>query len=259
MMTANELVDLLEKKILKETSLKDKLSIIASYAKKLTKAERCSIFIFDKEKDQLQSLYSDGIKGTLKLKSNVGIVGYTFHKKIAVLENNISKSPIFCKAVDQKSGYTTKHVLSIPILKDNKRLGVIQLLNKENGFTSRDQQYINILVSLLSSLLIPQATNVHKSLQDDVDIYLEDKKLYLMEDGNAYYKILNMQREYYIGADKCYRLDLEIKEIALYYYAMGDEFLSKKVYVKIDDQIESILISEQNGNENFEKYSLEKD
>ena len=258
-MTKNELLQIIENKLLKVTTLKDKLSIVADYAKKLTKAERCSIFSFDEEKDQLHSLYSDGIKGTLKLKSNVGIVGYTFHKKIPVLENDISNSSIFFNVVDQKSGYKTKQILAIPILHETQRLGVIQLLNKDLGFTIKDKQYVEILITLLSSLLTTTHNVQTSTLQNSLDSYLENKKLYLMEDGSAYYKILEMKREYFIAADKCYLLDEVGKEISLYYYGMGDEFLFEKFTVKIDKKIENICIAEKSNTKEFIKYNLEQD
>ena len=80
-----------------------------------------------------------------------------------------------------------------------------------------------------------------------------------MEDGNAYYKIFDMKREYYIGADKCYILDKEVKEIALYYYAMHEEFLSKKFHIKINEKLENVLISEKNEADSFNHYNLEQD
>ena len=250
----------------------ERINLIAQYTKKYTGAERCSIFVYKEEKNQLQSIYSDGIK-SLILKSNAGLVGYAFHKKQTVIENDIANSEIFFKAVDKKSGYKTAVVIAVPIINtDNNRLGVIQLLNKPGGFNESDKAFIESLAILLLPLLAPTAvvknddqsdalatTNNSTTLEEKLDIYLDDKRLFLMEDGNAYYKILEMKREYFIGADKCYLLNEAPKEINIFYYAMGEDFLSVNMGVKIDHQIDGVLIKESGIQQDFSRYTLEED
>lgn len=266
------LITSLQDDISKVNNKKEQIAIIAKYAKKMTNADRCSLFIFNKEKDQLRSVYADGINGAIALRSNAGIVGYAFHKRESILENNTASSPIFLKAVDLKSGYHTKTILAVPIIdSENKRLGVIQLLNKKEGFSETDKKNIEKFTQIIAKILNSQNEKIQlkvqtkseeevnlELLQKRFDDYLADKKLFFMDDGNVYYKILNMIRDYYIAADKCYLLEADPQKIDIYYTTSSDEFLSVPMLVKIDNMADALLISER-MNYNFVRYPIEKD
>lgn len=263
----------LKQRVAALSGIKERIALIAEYAKEATGADRCSVFVFHKEKDQLRSIYADGIHGTIALRSNAGIVGYTFHKKESVLENNTETSSIFLKAVDKKSGYQTKTILAVPIIDaSDKRLGVIQLLNKEEGFTETDKKNVEALAELAVLVLKPDEEKLHEelpvqsqeeiekeALQKKLDAYLADKKLFFMDDGNVYYKILNMPADYYIGADKCYLLDENPKKVALYHYTSSNDFVPTEMLVKIDERTDSLLVSMRVNNEDFVRYPLERD
>ncbi len=245
------------------TSEKDLIAYTASYAKHLTNAQRCSLFFFSKEKDLLQSVYADGIKGNFALKSNLGIVGYAFHKKISVLENDPSSSQIFFKLVDQKTKYKTESILAVPLMHNERRLGVIELLNKKDGFTQEDQKNLEALVEIF----IDCYTKEHQekqhndtpvsSLEKKLERYLDTKKLYLMENGYAYYKLLGMKREYFIAADICYQLQTEPVTCPVFYYSTTQDFLSEEMQAKIQDDVQAIYIAEKQNQ--FQPYQLEEE
>ncbi len=272
-MNKKNIVASLENTILKADSLKESISIIAKYAKKITGADRCSFFLYDKKKDQLRSVYTDGIKGTIVLKSNAGIVGYAFHKKESVLENDTASSSIFLKAVDKKSGYQTKTVLVVPIISSNNiRLGVIQLLNKEAGFNETDKEIIELFAKVAVTILDPQYKKIQATaptqlkaeitqeiLQEKFDHYLEDKKLFIMEDGSVYYKVLDMGRDYYIAADQCYQLIDTPKKTEIYHYTTNNNFLALDMFVKIDEKADALLLLNKINHHDFIRYSLEED
>jgi len=266
-------IQIILKKVSELTLLDEKINAIASYAKLITGARRFSLFVFDKEESQLVSLYSDGINEGIILKSDIGLVGYAFHKKRSILENDTEHNPLFYKSIDEKFDFATRNILAIPIIsKDNKSIGVIQLLNKKIGFNKDDQAHIEALVPFISSLLIaenaipnyttPKKVSNLELVQKNFNTYLEDKHLYLMEDGHAYYKLLNMKRDYFIGADSCYQLTVKPTSVNLFYYTNNEEnkeFLSHKVSAMIDHTKAHILISETATKDTFTHYPLEKE
>ena len=259
----------LDHEIIAKNTIEDRVNLIASYIRKYTGTERCTIFAYKEKTNQLQSIYSDNIP-MLTLNSNTGLVGYAFHKRETILENDTASSKYFYKGIDQKSGYKTKSVLAVPILNAQmKRLGAIQLLNKPDGFNEWDQKFIESLSEFLIPLIESQVPSKTKnkpsstidniSPEEKLDIYLKDKKLYLMEDEYAYYKILEMKRDYFIGADKCYLLDEEPKMMPIFYHAMNNEFISVYMYVKIDRDANGIFIREFDLNESLSYHGLEKE
>jgi len=269
-MVKQDLINALKLDISNNDSTKKTIITIANYAKKVTQAERCSLFIFNREKDQLRSVYADGVKANIVLKSNIGIVGYAFHKKMTILENNTKTSKLFFKSVDQKTNYKTETILAVPLIKDNQRLGVIELLNKKDGFNNTDKEYIEIFAKILVSELLPKTPLPKKTITEDphtsqssiqeiFDTYLDTKKLYLMENGSAYYKIMDMKRDYFIPADQCYQLDESHKKIDIHYHTISNEFLSLSMLVKLHASAQEVLISESVHQEEFIPYKLEAD
>ncbi len=48
-------------------------------------------------------------------------------------------NPYFNREIDKRTGFVTKNIVSIPIFNSDKDVvGVLQLLNKEGGFTDKD-------------------------------------------------------------------------------------------------------------------------
>ena len=80
-----------------------------------------------------------------------------------------------------------------------------------------------------------------------------------MDDGNVYYKILNMIKEYYICADKCYMLEDIPKKIDIYHYSTSGDFLSVEMLVKIDVKMDGLPIANRVNSNKFVSYPLEKD
>ncbi len=271
-MEKNPAVELLRQTLTATANTEEALRLVAECAKGCTGAERCSIFVHLGEEDRLKSLYMDGLPG-IKLKSNAGIVGLAFHKRQSVIENDTSSSPVFLRGVDKKSGYTTSSLLASPILgSGDKRLGVIELLNKEGGFGQHDIEQLESLASILISLIDPDSLpsadpepepkplSGSEKLQKDLDEYLADKSLYLMEDGNAYYKVTGMNREYYIGADSCYLLTPEAAEIELHYLdSQSDHLLHITAQAQIDPAPEGVFIASRDTKGKFELYPLERE
>ncbi len=264
MNTIQKHIQSLHKKISQLSSVDEKIRAIASYAKIITGARRCSIFI---HKDmQLKSIYQDELGESIILPSNTGLVGYAFHKRESVLENDVSHNPNFFNAIDLQFNFTTRNILAVPIIEeDNHCIGVIQLLNKKMHFDAYDQEHIEALVPLISSILVAEKPVSQNEVSDPDKIqrklghYLDDKRLYLMDDGYAYYKILQMKRAYFISADTCYNLSDTPTTAEIFYFTGDDEFLSVKIKAYFDVHTEQIRISEKMSNEKFIYYPFEPD
>ena len=115
------------------------LPLISAEAKSLVNAQRCSIFIVDREDNMLWTKFSDGI-GRIVISVDSGIIGDTYKTKEAQLVNNPYDDSRFLQAVDKKSGFTTKNMITVPIFDSGREiLGILQVLNKERGdFDSED-------------------------------------------------------------------------------------------------------------------------
>jgi len=130
------------------------LDLIAEEAKELLNADRCSIFIVDKEDKMLWTKVANGI-GRIVICLDSGIVGDTYMKKESQLVNNPYDDDRFLPNIDKKSGYITRNMITTPIYNSKREIiGIIQLLNKSRGdFNEDDLADLAFLANYVSGSL----------------------------------------------------------------------------------------------------------
>ncbi|WP_415396945.1 GAF domain-containing protein [Sulfurimonas sp. CS5] len=139
--------------LLNDTSYEKGLPRIAKYAKEVIGAHRCSIFINDLQKGELWTPLSDGIEKII-IPSDKGLVGHTIRVKEPLIENNPYSNPHFLSDIDKESGYVTKNIVTAPVFNSQREIiGVIQLLNKEEGFDKEDLKFMIFFAHYVSGYL----------------------------------------------------------------------------------------------------------
>jgi GAF domain-containing protein len=74
-----------------------------------------------------------------RLRSNIGTAGWVISNRKPLIVNNPQEDPRFSKIIDEEFGFFTSSIVSVPIMSQDKLIGVIQLLNKAgNEFTEAD-------------------------------------------------------------------------------------------------------------------------
>ena len=142
------------KQLMALTDMDNALELIAKEAKKLVSAQRCSIFIVDDEDKMLWTKLSDGI-GRIVIALDAGIVGDTYKTQEPQIVNNPYADKRFLQNIDNKSGYTTQNMLTVPIFNSKRKvIGIIQLLNKSNNdFNEEDLETLAFFANYVSGTL----------------------------------------------------------------------------------------------------------
>lgn len=139
--------------LLTKPSLEEGLPMISEYAKKISGAERCSIFIYNPKLQMLWTTLADGIEKIMVHKED-GIVGHTVKEGKPILVNDPYEDERFLRLIDNKTGFVTKNIASIPIFDSNRQIiGVFQLLNKPEGFSREDAKFMIFFAHYISGYL----------------------------------------------------------------------------------------------------------
>lgn len=139
--------------LLKRPSLQEGLPMISEYAKEVSGAERCSIFIYNPNIQMLWTTLADGTEKIMVHKDD-GIVGHTVKEGKPILVNNPYDDERFLHTVDNKTGFVTENIASIPIFDSTRRIiGVFQLLNKPGGFSKDDAKAMIFFAHYISGYL----------------------------------------------------------------------------------------------------------
>jgi sigma-B regulation protein RsbU (phosphoserine phosphatase) len=135
------------KKLNSTLDLGELIHIILQIATRQTGAERGTVFLVDRERSEIWSLVGLGLEQqVIRLPAECGIAGWVAREGSAVKLENAYDDPRFEPDVDRKLGFKTKQLLCLPIRNEaGDIVGVLQLLNKEDGFTDEDEAFLDAL------------------------------------------------------------------------------------------------------------------
>jgi len=140
-------------KLLSSTVLEEGLALISNYSRDILEADRCSIFIYDKSKDELWTTIADGTEKFI-ITSRKGIVGKALSSAQTVVVNDTSSSKYFLSDMDKESGYETINVIASPIFSSTSDvIGILELLNKDGGFTHEDEKFMRFFSHFVSGFI----------------------------------------------------------------------------------------------------------
>jgi GAF domain-containing protein len=139
--------------LLTKPTLNEGLPIISEYAKGISGAQRCSIFIRNLTNKTLWTTLADETV-PITIHENDGIAGQTIKEGKPLLINDPYHNEYFLPSIDDKTGFVTENIASIPIFDSNRRIiGVFQLLNKPNGFSAEDAKSMIFFAHYISTYL----------------------------------------------------------------------------------------------------------
>ncbi|HQG28210.1 MAG TPA: adenylate/guanylate cyclase domain-containing protein, partial [Candidatus Ozemobacteraceae bacterium] len=153
--------------------LRDLIQVIMAKATELLAADRSTLFLIDKETDELWSSASSGgeIK-EIRFPKHLGIAGHVATTGDVLNIPDAYEYPGFNREIDKKTGYRTKSILCMPIRGiDNQTIGVTQIINKKAGtFDRTDEEMLGAFsaqaaVSLQNAQLYERTMTMKKYLE----------------------------------------------------------------------------------------------
>jgi C4-dicarboxylate-specific signal transduction histidine kinase len=155
--------------------------LIAKFGREITNADRCSIWIIDKSKNELWTIVAQDVESNeLRIPIDKGVVGYSIKLQEPVIVNDAYNSDLFFPDMDKITGYKTNCLMSIPVNDTNGNpIGAIQVINKKDGtqeFVDNDLEHLQIAASYigdsLETLFLQQEL---KALNDKLALEVEQK------------------------------------------------------------------------------------
>jgi signal transduction histidine kinase/putative methionine-R-sulfoxide reductase with GAF domain len=125
------------------------LALIITKVTELMEAERSTLYLLTEDGGQLWSKVSQGSERIeIRLDLGEGIAGWVAKTREIVNIPDAYADQRFQPAVDHKTGYRTRSILSVPMLGTPGLVGVLQVLNKQDGpFTHADEELLMALAS----------------------------------------------------------------------------------------------------------------
>ncbi len=148
------------------------LNLIMAKVTELMEADRATLFLVTEDGQSLWSKVSQGGERVeIRLPVGEGIAGWVAQTREIVNLPDAYADQRFYPAVDVKSGYRTRSILSVPMLGALGGLvGVLQVLNKQDGpFTTSDEELL-LALGAQAAIAIENARLYHSMVAQNQEL-----------------------------------------------------------------------------------------
>jgi len=166
-----------------ERDLTALLNLIAREAARLMEADRASIFLLDREKQELWSIVTlDGTQ--IRFDARLGIAGAAAMTGQTINVKDAYQDPRFYKKIDGKTGYRTRSLLVVPLkTQQGEVIGTFQVLNKKNGAFIKDHEEILKALAAHAATAIETAQLVGELRRRQEQLLAENTQLWKEAEG----------------------------------------------------------------------------
>ena len=145
----------ISQQLAQERETKPLLEHIAEQTARLLGAERASIFLWDKSREDLVGRPALGMPDNeLRVPDSAGVVGRCLASGEVQIVQDVQGDPNWTGKFDKKSGFQTRNLICVPMrAKDNQIIGVFEVLNKSVPYTPEDVATMEMLAGQIVAAL----------------------------------------------------------------------------------------------------------
>ncbi len=158
LLTLGELLD-------RELALGELLTALVRKIARAMRADRGTLYLLDRDRGELFSKAADLPElQEIRLRVGQGVAGHVAKTGQTLNVPTTTDDERFYAGVDERTGYETRSILAVP-LHDSEGgiIGVVQLLNKESGAFTRDDEVTLVALAQQAAAAV-EATTLYESL-----------------------------------------------------------------------------------------------
>lgn len=147
------------KALVSTTDVDQLLAVIIGEVRTVLECEGAAVVLYDQDRDDFywrsvqdtQSLLASA-RDYIRIPKDQGVAGWVFQKGKPALVNDAATDPRIYRTVEDRSGFTTRNMICVPLKTRDKSLGVLYALNKTGGPFSEED--VEILVALSGNVAL---------------------------------------------------------------------------------------------------------
>ena len=120
-----------------EEAYRELLQSIVEVARAIFGARASSVFLFDEDSDELvfEAVAGEGSDSLIGMRfpSSRGIAGWTLVTRQPLVIEDLREDPRFSREQAESTGYVPEAMMSVPLLHDERALGVLQVLDRSTA------------------------------------------------------------------------------------------------------------------------------
>jgi GAF domain-containing protein len=131
-----------------DASYRALLQSIVDVARAIFAAKASSITLLDEEADELvfEAVSGEGAETLVgrRIPSGTGIMGWTLTTRQPLVIEDVAKDPRHAREAAEETGYVPKGLMSVPLLHEERALGVLQVLDRQTPFSLHEMELLGL-------------------------------------------------------------------------------------------------------------------
>jgi GAF domain-containing protein len=161
-----------------EEAHRELLQSIVETARSIFAAKASSIILYDEPADELvfRAATGEGAEALLgtRFGAGEGIAGFVLRSGEPLVVEDVAGDPRFARRVAERSGYVPKGLMAVPLLRDDRTLGVLQVLDRpaDARFTVAEMDLLALFArqAAIALDIVENAAAARRVLAGDHDV-----------------------------------------------------------------------------------------
>jgi GAF domain-containing protein len=127
------------------------LQSVVEVARAIFAARASSVFLLDEEADELvfEAVSGEGADSLMgqRIPASTGIAGWVLVTRQPLVLEDVANDPRFARDVAESTGYVPQGLMSVPLLHEEKALGVLNVLDRASQFTLEEMELLGLFAN----------------------------------------------------------------------------------------------------------------
>jgi len=159
-----------------EERFRELLRSVVEVARAIFAAKASSILLLDEEAHELvfEAVVGEGEESLLgqRFPAGTGVAGWVLATRTPLVIEDVARDPRFAKDVAEGTGYVPQGLMAVPLLHDERALGVLEVLDRQSHFTLQEMELLGLFASqaAIALDLLQRAREAEAALAGDGDL-----------------------------------------------------------------------------------------
>jgi GAF domain-containing protein len=134
-----------------EEQHRELLQSVVEVARAIFAARASSVFLLDEDNDELvfEAVAGAGAEALIgqRIPSSTGVAGWVLVTRQPLVLEDVGSDPRFAREVAESTGYVPHGLMCVPLLHEEKSLGVLNVLDRASQFTLEEMELLGLFAN----------------------------------------------------------------------------------------------------------------
>jgi GAF domain-containing protein len=134
-----------------EARFRELLRSVVEVARAIFAAKASSVLLLDEAANELvfEAVVGEGEESLLgqRFPAGTGVAGWVLATRTPLVIEDVRRDPRFAKDVAEDTGYVPEGLMAVPLLHDERALGVLEVLDRRTKFTLEEMELLGLFAA----------------------------------------------------------------------------------------------------------------